>query len=696
LRCSFRLAASLLAGTGFAAGGGASAQDTGVAAPPPEAPTSAGARVFEPAYFAQYAPRNALDMVERIPGFSIVGGDDNGQRGLGQANQNVIVNGERFSSKSDGLREQLRRIPASDVVRIELVDGNTLDIPGLSGLVANVISRSTGAKGQFRYAAGFRAHNTQAQLYGGEASMSGQQGTLEYTVSLSNPNDRFGADGPTIITDGNGNLIESQYTKFSGKSDNPKLATNLTWRPGGDTIGHLNLSYGTEFFSRIDPEIATPVTGPVRVRDSRSFEDGPQYEIGGDVEFKLGPGKLKLIALERFNRTNFDATLVDAFSDGSPSDGFRFQQTNGAGERIGRAEYRWNMFKADWQLSAEAAFNRLDRSSALFTLSPAGDFIAIPFPSGNGGVTEDRYETSLSMSRALSPTISVQAIGTVEFSTLQQTGSAANSRSFMRPKGSLVTTWKPSKDFDATLTLARRVSQLSFGDFLASVSLNDNTANGGNNQLVPYQSWNAELTLNKALGPWGSIKFEARKAWFEDFIDFFPLADGGEARGNIGNADRLHLETNATVKFDPLGFNGARLDIQAIKRWMHERDPFTGETRPFSYDQEGLLSIDFRHDIPSSRWAWGANLFHNDSAPYARRFEEGHEWEGPFFGGVFVENKNVLGLTVRVQADNLTNARNRVSRTVFAASRPDGAVLFTENTNRRIGPIFRLQVSGNF
>ena len=83
---------------------------------------------------------------------------------------------------------------------------------------------------------------------------------------------------------------------------------------------------------------------------------------------------------------------------------------------------------------------------------------------------------------------------------------------------------KPTSDFDVSLTLARRVSQLSFGDFLASVSLNNDNENGGNNELVPYQSWNVELEANKTFGPWGSLKLEARQTWFEDFIDFFPLS----------------------------------------------------------------------------------------------------------------------------------------------------------------------------
>ena len=272
-----------------------------------------------------------------------------------------------------------------------------------------------------------------------------------------------------------------------------------------------------------------------------------------------------------------------------------------------------------------------------------------------------------------------------------------NSRKFKRPKGSFAATWKPADDFDVSLTLARRVSQLGFGDFLASVSLNNDNQNGGNNELVPYQSWNVELEANKTLGAWGSIKFEARQAWFEDFIDWFPLPNGREARGNIGDASRLHLQANATIKLDPIGWNGARFDIAAVKRYMYVDDPFTGVERGFSNDQEGSLEIDYRHDIPSSDWAYGAGISHFDNAPYARRFEIGREWEGPVFDTLFVEHKDVMGLTVRAQASNaVLGARNRFRRTVFDGPRTDGDILFRENVDRRIGPIYRLTISGDF
>jgi len=663
---------------------------------PAPAAANGDAQVFEPAYFAQFAPRNALDMVDRIPGFSISGGNDQGQRGLGQATQNVIVNGERLSSKSESVRDQLRRIPSTDVVRIEILDGNATSIPGLTGQVANVVYASNGASGQFEWTTGFRPHNTEAQLFGGEISVIGSSGALDYTVSLSNENNRFGADGPVSITDRDGALIESQYSKLSGKFDNPKISTAFSYDFGGDVTANLNLSYGSDFFSRKEPETAIDSAGVTRTREALVEEDGPEYELGGDIQFPFGPGSLKLILLERFERDNYSSSVIDRLSDDSPPRGFRFEQTNGAGERIGRLEYDWKLWGADWQLSGEAAFNRLDRRSRLFELAPGGEFFQLAFPQGNGGVTEDRYDASLSISRSLSSTLSVQVIGAMEFSTIEQTGFAANSRSFKRPKGSFAATWKPRDDFDISVTLAKRVSQLSFGDFLASVSLNNDNQNGGNNELVPYQSYNVEIEANKTFGAWGSLKLEARKAWFEDFIDWFPLPGGGEARGNIGDADRLHLQANATINLDPLGFRGARVDLEVVKRDMNVIDPFTGLTRPFSYDQEGSFEIDFRHDVPGTDWAWGANLDHFDQAPYARRFEIGREWEGKVFGSLFIEHKDVLGLTVRARANNLLGARDYFQRTVFDGPRPDGAVRFEEYRSRRIGPIFRLTVSGDF
>ncbi|GMM92453.1 hypothetical protein [Qipengyuania sp. MTN3-11] len=651
---------------------------------------------YAPAYFAQYSPRTALDMVERLPGFTISDGNTS-QRGLGQVSRNVLVNGERFSSKSDSVRDLLRRISAGDVIRIDVVDGTTLDIPGLTGQVANVIVEgSGGGSGQFTYRAGFRAHNTDPQLYGGEISWSDSLGELDYTVSLKNNNDRFGADGPIRITDGAGELIEIQDTVFSGGFDNPILSANLTYRPSSSTVANLNLRFGEDYYYTDDPETGFPVVGPVRTRLATVREDGPEYEIGGDVEFLLGPGKLKLIGLERFERDNFESIVVDSFDNGMADRGSRFNQVNEIGERIGRFEYGWRMLAADWQFAGEAAFNRLDRISGLFELDPRGDFMAVPFPAGTGGVSEDRYEGILSVGKQLTDTLSFQATGGAEYSKIEQTGSAANSRTFQRPKGSASLAWKPAADFDASAKLSREVGQLSFGNFLASVALNDNNQNAGNNTLQPVQSWKLVAEANKRLGAWGSVTFEFERSWFEDFVDFFPLPGGGEARGNIGDADATVLRSNATIKLDPVGWTGAQFDARAALVDASVVDPFTGLPRFISGNTRDLLELDFRQDIPASDWAYGGGYSTYQNAFYFRRFEIGRDQEGPGFLDVFVEHKDVFGLTVNATAANLLGATQNFERTVFSGDRAAAPIAFRETYRRRIGPIFRFSVSGNF
>src|SRR3712207_7923574 len=51
----------------------------------------------------------------------------NVERGLGTASGNVLVNGRRISGKSNDVLTELGQIPASNVVRIDIVDAATLD-----------------------------------------------------------------------------------------------------------------------------------------------------------------------------------------------------------------------------------------------------------------------------------------------------------------------------------------------------------------------------------------------------------------------------------------------------------------------------------------------------------------------------------------------------------------------------------------
>ena len=175
------------------------AQQTGDA-PPPEpaaAPTVEGAKTYTPADFARFAPRNAADMLRQVPGFIIQRPDE--RRGLGEAGGNVLINGRRISGKSNDALTELGRIPARSVQRIEIVDGATLNVPGLSGQVANVIATLGGTSGQFAWRPEIRTRHADPLLFRGEASLSGTTGPIEYTIGLRNEAFRFGGAGPGLI-----------------------------------------------------------------------------------------------------------------------------------------------------------------------------------------------------------------------------------------------------------------------------------------------------------------------------------------------------------------------------------------------------------------------------------------------------------------------------------------------------------------
>lgn len=230
-------------------------------------------------------------------------------------------------------------------------------------------------------------------------------------------------------------------------------------------------------------------------RDRKVTEDqhGDSFEMGGDYEFALGLGKLKLIGLSRGSAYPDTTTVVTRFGDGTPGVGDRFTQNGNERETIGRGEYRWKSGAAEWQISAEGAFNSLDSTSGLFEMNPSGAFDEIPLPGGTARVQEDRYEVMGSYGRPFTPNLRIKLSAGGEYSQLAQVGAGGSTRTFNRPKGELSAAWKFSPKTDINVKLARKVGQLNFFDFLASIDVATNIEKSANPDLVPEQSWDLEV-----------------------------------------------------------------------------------------------------------------------------------------------------------------------------------------------------------
>lgn len=660
---------------------------------PAAAPASSGPRVYVPADFAQFAPQTALDMLNRVPGFSIKYEDL--ERGLGEATGNVVINGQRLSGKSNDVVTELSRIPAKNVERIEIVDGETLDIPGLSGQVANVIVKTGGITGQYAYRPEFRSYYTDPLFTRFEISVSGTKGPVQYTLGLDNRANRSGAGGPTWIYNPSGSIIEERDEEWRGNAERPRISGRFVFDAPGDAVGNLNLSYGRLLFDYLESGTRVGTRSGNYERRVTVDETGHNYEIGGDYEFGFGPGRLKLIGVGRGSNYPNETTVIDRFAGGSEVSGFRFMQDGTENEFIGRSEYRWNASGAEWQISAEGAFNSLDNVSRLFEMGPSSQFIEVELPGGVAEVEEDRYEVMGSYGRSLSPTVTMKLSAGGEYSQLAQVGAGGTTRTFWRPKGEFSTAWKVSPRTDLTVKLARRVGQLNFFDFLASVDVSNDVETAANPDLVPEQSWELDLEGVRSLGALGRTTLRLYGRQIDDIIDYIPIGASGEAPGNLDHATVYGIESRSTFNLDTVGWRGARVDAHLGWQDSSVEDPLTGETRPISNSLQEFFSVSLRHDIQNTDWAWGSGYSYQLNAKNYRLTEVGRLWEGPVWGDVYVEHKNVYGLTVRAGVYNLLAADSMWNRTVHAGRRTD-PVDFIEERDRQIGPIWSFSVRGKF
>jgi outer membrane receptor for ferrienterochelin and colicins len=659
--------------------------------------TENGRQIFDAAQFARFNPRTALDIVSQVPGFTIDTGDDD-ERGLGQADENVLINGARISGKNSDAFTFLGRISAANVLRVEIVDGATLSISGLSGQVLNLVTNAdhgNGLSGNFKWKPQWRRSGN--NWFAGEASVSGKIGKGDFTVAIENDAARNGVEGPERITDRFGNLLFERDEIARYRQDQPKLSGSYNRTSEAGSVFNANGAY--QIFRRRESVVTdrTQVGQPdiFELYDSR--ENEWNAEFSADYEFALGNGRLKLIGLQRFEHSPVSDFFGQTFTDGiTPPNGSRFDRVTDEGESIFRAEYGWKTKGGtDWGFSVEGAYNFLDNEGALAVLDPQGIFQPVALTNANSKVTEYRGEFIGSYGRPLSDMLSLQATFGGEYSKISQSGAAGQSRSFVRPKGSVSLAWKPQNDLDISLKLERSVGQLNFFDFVESVDVSQNNGNAGNPELVPPQSWRAELEATQKLGPWGSTTVNIYGEKFSDIVDSIPITATTEARGNLDSATSYGVELVTSILFDPIGWNGAKLDFEGEVRKSSLSDPVTGVSRRINDDKIFTYEATLRHDIPGSNWAWGAGIEDFRYSKFLRLDQSNRFRTAAPYSWIFVEHKNVFGLTVQANLGNLFGRSEGFTRTVYE-NRRDGPIAFVEDRSREFGLIYRLTVSGSF
>jgi outer membrane receptor protein involved in Fe transport len=568
-----------------------------------EAPTAQTAITSYPrAFFAAQNPNTVLDMVGRLPGFSLDTGAS--VRGFEGAAGNVLIDGRRPSSKSDALDAILQRIPAGKVERIDVIRGGApgIDMQGKT-VIANVILKKGGdTRGQVSIA---DYHLGDGRDFGGvRAEASGALGDRTWEVAL-----RAGAGlddgvetGKSVLIHADGRPTEVATLDSRGRDESATVTGAFETPLLGGKL-RVNGLWNTEKFK--EPETDTIILPRPDIQTFGYVQKDGVAEIGSRFSRDFGPNTdIELVALHTAKDRDVDSTAnIDrSFSD--------FISHRHSTETIGRgvAKHRFGS-QISVELGAETADNKLD-SRTRFTVDGADQDL----PAANVRVEEKRSEGFAKATWRPTPNWTIDAGIRYESSDISSSGDVVLAKSLQFAKPRLAVSWTPVPATQLRVRVEREVGQLNFNDFVASSNLTSSVGvTAGNPNLNPEQAWVSEVAVEQQLWKGASLILTGRHSKLTDAIDRGPVfaSDGTvfDRPTNIGAGTKDELTLAFTLPFDQLGWKGALLKGDMTRRWSAVTDPTTGEKREISDLHPNDWNASFSQDLPRYNLNMGVDFF---------------------------------------------------------------------------------------
>lgn len=690
-----------------------------VAAAGAKAGPAEGVQVFEGAFFKQYNPVTAADIVNRVPGFEIDDGE--ALRGFGATAGNVLVNGERPSSKVL-ISEQLKRIPADSVLRVELVSGSAsnMDARGQTQLV-NVVLKQSKAGGspttfvfdlrdiQYSERLGWGVQLTKTFALGEDADL-----TLDFQL----PNLRGRTESFETVRNAAGAL--TLYREQIGQPNYIGVQGSgvLKWRPSAqDTVS---------FNAQVAPTWNTTNIASFNFTPAGNFAQGltgeidypTNYtaEVGGDWEHRFSPElSVKAIALATFNEIEQDDLYQIYLPTGTAGPGGlyntqTYNRTTEAGERVGRGFLTWRPDPAHTiDIGIEGAFNFRDTTLDIFN-NLGGGPVPQALPVSDTRVEETRIEPFVTDVWKLSPALTLETGFIFESSNIKQTGDEVKEREFSYPKPRAILTWQAGEGDQLRASITREVAQLDFAEFASSINVVDASSLIGNPDLEPEKSWRARAEWEHKFGARAAVTVAVFHDQVEDVQDFIPRTvplGTFDAPGNIGDGTRTGIELRGALPIGELLPN-AELRFSGLWQETDVTDPITGESRRFSGERDWNYNVSFRHDLPELKLAWGASAAaQSDRQDFKAAEDILHDRPDARFD-LFVDSTMIAGITVRLSASNIFHPEEFRTRTFYAANsldplapaRSTGVISRVEERKQKGGPegtqVFSIRVSGSF
>lgn len=657
---------------------------------------SDGRVIYEAAWFGAFTPSNAQDMVERIPGFTIEDGDN--VRGFGGAAGNVVINGVRPSAKDESLESQLSRIPASQVLRLEVTPGAVIGGEYRSRAeVLNVILSGAAAPMSGVAEAIFARPSTGDLGAGANLSMLRRSGAHSINMALRYNREHFPDDGfDELYSEPSHQLIERRDKQNDYLAESASAAATWRWEPSeGRSVGmngRLSLNRNPlDHRSRV-----TNLSGPLRNDTIDQAPENRTLEIGADAATPLAGGSIKLVGLLRRGEFRTEEAALRYDLDYLLTGGFAQDIDNSSGETVGRLTWAHPDI-AGWsfETGGEVALNTLSSDVRLFNVTPSGR-TEVDLPVSDVQVEEIRGEGFVSAGRQLRPNLDFDVGVTVETSRLTVSGDAESEHSltFLKPRTSLE--WRPQPEWRLRASLERQVGQLDFNDFASSAELANNRIDAGNADLVPERNWRLSGVVERTFMTDGRLRFTVNYDAVELVQDRVPVQLGLDAPGNLGDGRRISAETVIDLPLRSFGVPGGRFNLTWLVQDSSVEDPYTLTDRRFSQQTPWTVVANFRQDLAEHGLAWGVSYFADGGNRAYRRTETDEFNFEPHNIGLFVEHKPADDLVITLSANNVLDRQITRDRIFYSPDRSSPAPVASETRERNQGTTIRLGIKRTF
>jgi outer membrane receptor protein involved in Fe transport len=647
-------------------------------APQPASQTATQGVISYPAeFFAAAQPNTAMDMIDRLPGFSFNGGDS--VRGFAGAAGNVLIDGQRPTAKNDSLGNILRRVPASQIERIDLIRGSApgIDMQGQT-VLANIVRKGgVQSTGVFAVAGNFIPDGREVYAMRIEGSRRNNGRLLEGGLFMGGFVDDGAGDGVITRRDAAGRIVSQAPINTEGDGQDTMLTGAYETPLAGGKFKINGQIHNQRFFY----DESLPGIGGVQ-RDNQEFTRG---ELGLRYDRALSSTlSLESLLLQQLRDTTFSSLYKE------PGSLTVYGNDRFNGESIGRAVVRWNKSSTlSLEVGVEGAYNWLDSETEY-----ASNGTPVDLPAANVKVDEKRGEVFVNSTYKPWSTLTLESGLRMEASRLESSGDVDLQKTFNFLKPRAVATWSPNALNQLRVRVERQVGQLNFNDFTASSALSTGVISTGNPNLEPEHAWVFEAAYERRFWGNGAIVFTARHFEVTDAIDRAPIftaTSAFDSPANIGDGTKDELEARLTLPLQKLGVTGGLLKGKLTYRDSTVIDPTTGQERELSDYRPVEYEMNFTQDLAKYKLNWGVNVFSQWRETFYR-FNQIQTYKLKTWVHPFLEYRPKPDLSIRFEMPNATARGFKQIRQVYAGPRNTSPLSFEEVRDLEFGRSFYVRL----